>query len=84
MSSSTWSIVYVSNNSLTSDESWRFLEDLEELIGDRLIICWDFNTKGGHWGSFSNNAQGNVLVNALIKMNLSVLNSIKKMTRLAT
>lgn len=63
------------------EQHWRFLSELEDLTGDRLMVCDDFNARSTHWGNTADNTRGRALSNALVKMNLSAVNR-KQMTRL--
>lgn len=71
--------INVSNNFVTSEENLSFLEDMKELTGNRLIIYWGFSAGSEHRGSLTDKVQGRALDNALIKTNLSVLNSAEMM-----
>ena len=81
----TWNIVnlYAGNDAMLTPESWDFLNELEELPGDFLLVCGDFNARGTSWGNTIDNRQGRALESALLGNSMTVLN-LEKMTRLAT
>ena len=73
--------VYACNNSMLQ-EDWLVLDDMQEALPGKMLICGDFNARGSEWGNTITNPQGIALEDALDSCNLICLND-GSVTRLA-
>ena len=74
--------VYARCTTLTKQDDWLVLDDIQEAMPGRLLFCGDFNARGNEWGNTITNPQGIALEDALDSCNLVFLND-GSMTRLA-
>ena len=73
---------YACNNSMKKQDDWLVLDDMQEALPGKMLICGDFNARGSDWGNTITNQQGTALEDALDSCNLIYLND-GRMTRLA-
>ena len=56
---------YIHPSTYNAGASWDFLEEMEDKLGDTIIICSDFNARSSLWDQHGTNQQGCALEEAL-------------------
>ena len=74
---------YMHKDSLTSKEKWEFLDELEDKLGNTIILCGDLNARSSSWDAEGTNRQGLALEDWLEEVVLKPLTTPTP-TRLAT
>ena len=59
---------------MTQDD-WLVLDDIQQALPGKLLLCGDFNARGSEWGNSVTNPQGIALEDALDRCNLICLNN---------
>ena len=80
----SWNLinVYAKVDGSVRQEQWDWLKELEELPGDRLLICGDFNARNNERDSSGENRQGIALADAMADSDVVCINDGRQ-TRMA-
>ena len=54
-------VAYTHPSTASTKGSWDFLEEIEDQLGDTIVMCGDFNARSSVWDQQGNNPQGNAL-----------------------
>ena len=59
---------YIHPSKCTNKADWGFLEEIEDELGDAIIMCGDFNARSQMWDSQGTNPQGRALEDKLVEI----------------